>query len=67
MSDHPGTGDGEGYRFSTRAVWLIADGCAAYWLARTDVLGTALAVIAGLAAAAVIFAVAHAATHRRPR
>jgi hypothetical protein len=58
---------GGGYRLPGVAVWLIAAGCAAYWLARAGVLATVWAVIAGVAAAAVVLAVAGAVKRRARR
>jgi membrane protein implicated in regulation of membrane protease activity len=54
----------DGHRLPGVAVWLIAAGCAAYWLARAGVLATTWAVIAGVAAAVVVLA---AAARRRAR
>jgi membrane protein implicated in regulation of membrane protease activity len=47
------------------AVWLIAAGCAAYWLARAGVLATTWAVIAGVAAVVVVTVAARRRARRR--
>jgi hypothetical protein len=51
-----GRSDG-GDRLSGWIVLVIADACAAYWLARTGVLSAALAGILGAVATVVILAV----------